>query len=912
MRRYGVLVGSLALLLLFGLAAPVAAQATSGSLQGTVSDAEGGVLPGVTVTVTSEALVAGQMVATTNDRGVYRFPSLPVGSYALEAALAGFQTGRREGIRITLGAALTGDLTLQLATVTEQITVSAEAPLVSVVSNSVATSFESDFLDRQPLPRNYYNVIQSAPGVNLDYTSSSGSAMLAYGSYSSRQNAFTLDGVNVADAAAGQHWILPSIQWMAEIQVGGLGAPAEYGGYTGGIINGVTKSGGNTFNGTAEYYYQPESWTADNDPNNDNETFEFYDFALSIGGPMIKDKLWYFLSGEYWNQVTTPVGAVDTSDRKIPRVLGKLTLQASPANRFSLMAEYDAVTNERRGIDVYTLPEATRKQDAPGVSFAFNWEYLVNANNFVNAKLTGYDGRDDYIPYNGTELNGHVDEDSGLEWVNAAMQDLNHRHSVTADVSWSLFADGLLASDDSHSFKFGAIYEDATSSDQWLRNGGFTYYDWSGDCESYDAYLADPSCGPYYIEYGWGEYDEHPKYSGLHFYAQDSMRLGRFTVNLGVRYGSYDGGWQSGHGDSSVYDVSFVDPRVGFVWDLMGTGRSAVKAHYGRYHQKAFTYLWDREASGEAVIPDQDCYWDYDDEAYTDCDPIVTVAAQMGEVDHPYVDEILLTFEQQLGQNTSIGIDLMDRQFRSFMTMINTNMDYELYTATGNPYGGGDIPIYNLLSHQDWVLTSDNSAYRDYQSAILRFEKRYSNGWQLMSSLVWADLKGNVSSDNGYAPEFEDINGLFNADGRMDTSYSEWEFKLAGAVDLPLNFQFSGQYIYYSGWYWTPYVRVRGLDYNAYTGRYMNLTERGSEQLPDRNLVDLRLAWNAKLGGRTGLTLSVECFNCTNADTTLEATTRWGDYRLGNSNPWRPNSSFGLPTQIELPRQIRAGIRFDF
>ena len=125
---------------------------------------------------------------------------------------------------------------------------------------------------------------------------------------------------------------------------------------------------------------------------------------------MIKDKLWYFLSGEYWHQVTTPVGAVDTSDRKIPRFLGKLTLQASPENRFSLMGEYDAVTNDRRGIDAYTLPEATRKQYGPGVTAALNWEYLVNANNFLNVKLTGNDGQDDYTPYHGADTPGRIDD----------------------------------------------------------------------------------------------------------------------------------------------------------------------------------------------------------------------------------------------------------------------------------------------------------------------------------------------------------------------------------------------------------------------------------------------------------------------------------------------------------------------
>jgi hypothetical protein len=173
-------------------------------------------------------------------------------------------------------------------------------------------------------------------------------------------------------------------------------------------------------------------------------------------------------------------------------------------------------------------------------------------------------------------------------------------------------------------------------------------------------------------------------------------------------------------------------------------------------------------------------------------------------------------------------------------------------------------------------------------------------------------MKGNVTSDYGYADEYEDINGLFNIDGRMDQSYSEWEFKLGGSVDLPLNFKFSGQYSYFSGWYWTPYVRVRNLDYNAYTGRYMNLTPRGSQQFPDRNLIDLRLAWSAKLGDRSGLTLSVECFNCSNEGTVLNNNKRWGDYRLGSGTPWRPSATFEDVTQIEIPRQIRAGIRFDF
>lgn len=896
---------------LVAVAAVASAQGpVSGSLQGRVRDAQGGALPGATVTVRSEALIGGQQVTTSDASGNYRFPSLPVGTYALEIALDGFQPLRQDGIRIGLGRALTVDAEMTQASLSESIEVSAEAPVVSVVSNSVATSFDAEFLARQPVQRNYYQIVKSAPGVNADYTSSSGSAMLAYGGTTENQNAFTLDGVNVADAAAGQHWVLPSIQWMEEIQVGGLGANAEFGGYTGGVINGVTKSGGNTLKGGVEVYYEPSSWVADNTPDTPDEEFEFHDYAASLGGPVVKDSLWYFVSGEYVNQKSTPYGAVASSDRTTPRVLGKLSWQANEGNRIAFMTEYDTVTNDRRGIDELTLPEATSKQKAPGVSGSLSWESVLDPSNFTNLRFTGYDGRDDYLPYHGFDRPGRIDEDSGVAWVNQDIAELNHRSILTLDGSWTWFKDALFGVDDSHTFKFGGLVEQGRSSDRWLRNGGFTYYDDSSLCDSYEAYLADPTCGPYYVERGWGEYNAHPKYTGWALYAQDSARFSRVTVNAGLRVGGYDAGWQSGHGKSSVYDVTFYDPRLGAVWDVRGDARTAVKVHWGRYHDKMYTYLYDREASGHAAIPDLDCYWDDETGDYTDCDEPTVIEARMGSVDHPYVDEALLSFEQQLGADTMVGVDLLDRRFRSIMAMTNANQDYELLTGS-NPLTGETFPIWNLLSPPDFVLTTDNGAYRDFQSVTGRFEKRYSHGWSMRASLVWTDLQGNILKNNGYANEYRDRNGLYNADGRLDLSYSKWEGKISGSVDLPWGFQLGGQYTYLSGWYWTPYGRVSGLDYNSSTGRDVNLEPRGSRQLPDRNLVDLRLAWSRRLGDAGEITASLEAFNLFNTDTVVDVYNRYGTYRISRDT-WSPRDDFGTPYQIERPREIRAGVRFDF
>jgi hypothetical protein len=914
-RQLSVVTGA-ALILLFGLSGTASAQGNvTGNVQGIVKDSDGGVLPGATVTALSTALVRGRMTTTSDARGGWRFPALPPGTYAFEADLKGFKKVQRGGIRVTLGQSLAVDLVLPLASVAAEAIVTAEAPLVSVVSNSVSTSFGEDYINKQAVPRNYYQVITTAPGVNAD-SSSSGSAILAYGGTSESQNAFTLDGVNVADSGSGQHWVLPSIQWMEEIQIAGLGANAEYGGYTGGVINGVTKSGGNAFKGALEVYYQPDSFTSDNSPGTEDETFKFEDYALSVGGPVIKDRLWFFGSAEYWHQETTPIGATDTSDRKIPRYLGKLTLQANEKNRIFGMFEYDHVVNERRGIDALTLPEATRKQDGPGVSFSVNWESILSSSNFLNVKLTGYDGNDDYLPYHGTDTIGHEDiyGYTGLGLVNAKMQDLSHRHLVTADASWSLFKEGLFGKNDSHAFKLGALYETASTTDEWRRNGGFTYYDDSTLCpgdteeEQIANYRRDPTCGWYERSTGYGEYEVHGEHQGFTFYAQDSVRLNRVTINAGLRYTKYQAGWRKGFGNSDVYEADFVDPRFGFAWDVFGDAKWAVKAHWGRYHSSMFTYLYDREVSGHASVPDGDCYWD--GETWGDCGSSVPDEATIGNVDHPYVDETLLTIEHQLGKDMAIGFDFIDRRFRSLMGLYNMNDDYERVTGIPNPIGGGDLEVWTLNGDPVWSLTTDNPGYRDYDSLVLRFDKRHADGWQLRSSLVWTDLKGNVLKNNGYAPELEDRNGLVNAFGKMDSSFNEWEFKLSGAVDLPLGIVASGQYTYLSGTYWTPYGDVRSyVDGNFYSGRNVFLTERGSEQLDARNILDLRVGWGTSLSGPLRLELSLECFNALNTDKTLTIENYYGRYRR---DTWTPYSAYGEPLSIEAPRQFRAGVRLLF
>lgn len=887
----------------FGLTATVLAQGTvSGLVQGSVLDQEGGVLPGATVTAMSEALVAGRQVAVADRSGGFRFPSLPPGVYVVEVELAGFRTVRMENVRVALGQALRLDVRMELAPLAEEIVVTADAAQVSVVSNTVSSNLTQEYLDRQPLPRSVNALVNYAPGVNN---------MLAYGGTQSATNAFNLDGVDVSNPASGEHWILPNFDWIQEVQVTGLGADAEFGGFTGAVFNLVTRSGGNQFQGDLTLYYTDKDFVSSNQSGVAKQDFSYADASISLGGAITRDRLWYFVSANRVQDELTPFGAERSTEITLPRYIGKLTFQPDPKNRLIALANYDGKFQERRGIGAFTLASGSTKQESDNVSYNLTWESLLSDRAFTSVKYTGFRGNDDRLPYFG-DTPGRYDVESGLRWGNSRWTDRRDYQRQTLDASWNLFADGLLAARDSHNLKFGINYERGKSDELSTRNGGFSYYDDSWYCDSLDDYFANPFCGVNEADFG-DDILLRARQSGLHLYAQDSLRLGRVTVNAGVRYTRYEAGFSNARKD--VYDVDVVAPRVGVVWDLFGTAKTALKAHYGRYYEGMFSYMYDREITGEVFTPAYYCQYNFSTGRFDrNCSaPVPNFAALDGGIKHPYVDQYVATFEQEVGRNSLIALDYVHRKNGNILAKVNTNDDYESLVAPGNPFGGV-LPFFDLMSGQDFLITNPEGAFRKYDSVVLRFDRRYADGWLLRASLVWADLRGNTFKANSYVPEWEDRNGQTNARGTLP-GFSEWEFKLSGSVDLWWGIEASAYYTFLSGEYWTPSILVRGLYRNDRQSVY--LTERGSQQLPDRNLVDLKLAKNLNLGSKVRLKVFVDVFNVFNSDTILDRSTQWGTYRYNwrdhpDGSTWQPSATYGQATRIERPREIRLGARLSF
>lgn len=911
MRSKVVTTLSLALALALGAAPLLAQSTTSGSLQGTVKDADGGVLPGVSVTATSAALVAGKSVTFTDEKGTFRFPSLPPGAYTLEAELSGFRTVRQEGVRLGLGQALSIGITMELAGAVEEVTVTGDAPLVSVVSNTVSNNLTQDFIERQPLPRDVNQLINYTPGVNNDR---------AFGATGENANAYNLDGMSVSDPGSGEHWLLPNMDWLKEVQIMGLGAGAEYGGYTGAMLNMVTKSGGNELSGDVRAYYTGGSLTSDNAPEGFEYTAEKesdYDLSVAVGGAFARDKLWYFVSGEEVRTKTKPFLASDvpaderkTEKTDISRYMAKLSIQANPSNSIVVLGSYDGKYVDNRGLSDVRLASAAAKQESPNLTGSLRWESIVNESNFSSINITAFKGTDDRLPYHGNRP-GREDYNEGYYWDNNAYTLKQDKTRLAADLAWNLFAEGLLGND-SHAFKFGLSYEDASHTEKRTRNGGITYVDESYNCDNLAAYFADPFCGVYSSDKG-DEIDLQGVQKGIHLFAQDSLKWGNLTVNLGARYTKYTAGFDNGKSD--VYEVDAIAPRLGIVYDLFGNARSAIKAHYGRYYASMFTYMYDREASGHAFTPYE--IWDYnfDTDEFDILVRRTPNSAAMGSgIKHPYIDQYLLSFEQQLGRDMSLGFDFTYRKDFDIIAMVNVNDDYDSLTAPNNPLTGGSTPFFELLSNPQFVLTNPGDAYRKYRSYTARFEKRYSHGWSARASVVWADLKGNAFANNSYVSEWSDRNGQVNADGKLP-GFSEWEVKLSGSVDLPWGIEGSAYYTFLSGEYWTPYVRVMGLYKNNRIN--LNIAKRGSEQLDDRHLVDLRLLKAFTFGQGLKLSVFADGFNIFNSNTVTSVDGRWGEYRYDYRNhpagsSWRSRSAYGTPIDVESPREIRLGLKLSF
>jgi len=478
------------------------------TLTGTVKDSSGAVLPGVTVNVSSPTQVGGVQTATTDAQGIYRFPALHPGVYEMEAVLPGFRSMKRTGIVLPLGTTITIDVALAVASVSETVEVTAASPVVDIKSSASNTQLTDTMLQNLPTGRFQPDIINLTPGV---------ASNVAFGGAQS-SNALLMDSVDVSDPEGGSPWSFFNYNWVQEVQVVSLGANAEYGEFTGVAANSIIRSGGNRFSGLGEYLFERNGWLANNTLSLSSDlqkTFtprqidHYWDSTGQVGGPIIKDKLFFFSGFQYFDRADRPAGYTGNfTSEKDPRTMNKVTWAATPNIRVEGFVEWDKYDVAGRGASARRpTTEVTALEPSPEWNWNGQVTWTINSKTMLNVRNGGYTG---YFPVDPTPpqtRNGpypHLDGLTGIYSQNVPYFGRFDRNRNVTAATVTRYADNFAGK--AHELKFGFEFERSKIRNESGYPGGRYYYDYGGP----------------YLVYLWDGYVTNAVGKRTSLYAQDT------------------------------------------------------------------------------------------------------------------------------------------------------------------------------------------------------------------------------------------------------------------------------------------------------------------------------------------------------------------------------------------------------
>lgn len=874
-------------LLVIIFAAPLFAQMReTGIILGTVMNNEEP-MPGVTVTVSSPKLIGGPATTYTDKDGHYRFPALAPGIYEATASLEGFSTVTRRDIRLFVGNSITVDFDLQAQAREESLEISGETPLIDATTPAMSKTVPIETVEKLPKFSFALDLFTLTPGVgDLDY--------IAYGAGGAQANAYWFDGVDISNPVGGSYWVFPNYNWIEEVQVVGLGAPAEYGGYTGVVTNSISRSGSNDFHGLFETFFQNTSLTYDNvDPAlfpsfTPAEKDLFTDTTGQIGGRIIRDKLWFFSGFQYYYVRDVPFGyppegSSDPNSKQTdeqPRIINKLTYKANQNNTLQGFIEWDDYDITNDFADAVTFPEATYITKAPQWFWNLGWTSVVKPETLLDIRTSGFQTNYGYRPKDPTTP-GHYDSGTGEYSVNGyAVYDTN-RYRTQVNASVSHYARDFVGN---HDFKFGVEHERSRAERLYYYQGGLLYGDYYG--------------APYY-RYLWDGYDTDTKINRTSAYVQDSWNVtDKLTLSLGVRWDHNRARLQ---GSDIGYDTDPVAPRVGFTYDLAGDEKTVIKAHYGHYHEGLVTFFIDGiDDFGDKITEifnTETGQWDF----YS-ITPGVSRWRIASDLKQPYTRQFTAGLDKQLPGEVALGAHYIYRRDIDLIEDIDVEGVYVPIPFV-NPLTGETITVFNKLNPENRSLLIDNfdELFRRYDGFEIYGNKRFSRDFSVFASLVISRAKGNVnnttSAADGFSTVFDSPNERINIVGRL-TNDPTYEIKVNGYYSFPWGINTSWYFRHFTGDTWTPEFRVPGsvLD-QGLTDIFIE--PRGSRRLPSRNIFDLRLEKAFPIY-RGDLKFTADFFNLFNTGYPIEVAERFGP------------ASFGEPLDFTDPREIRLGVRYQF
>ncbi len=761
-RRWQTLGATLLSMFLAGIGTAGAQSVSSGTINGTIRDQSGGVLPGVTATLSSPALQVPQIVQVTDTEGNYRFVDLPAGTYTLKFELTGFSTLIREDLRLTVGFTARVDESMKVGAMEESVTVSGQSPVVDMTSTSASVAFTKEVLDSVPRGRDLQNVLAMAPGVTQENVDVGGSTLAqrqdtaSYGMEA--QPKLQYEGMNIAMGADQNTPIYFIDNSLEEVQVRTSGNDAEVS--TPGVsMVAIMKSGGNAFHGAYRASWQPGELQASNlnaelraqGIGAPPQLKKFYDVAADLGGRIIRDKLWFY--GGYAKQTKEegtlgfaaspgPDGQYLTGDEPqaffestLYQYSLKLSYQMSRNNRLVYAWQRGVKTQPQNGGGRFRPLEATRDYRNPTAIQKAEWQSTVTPRLLLNAMggyagyVTDYDASRSFAR---PDAPSRQDLETGLFTGSHVQRQGKTRDRYQAEGSASFFPSRSFAGQ--HDFKTGvSLYWDRTA-DVWLNNVAGNYIlitdrinGVSGTPARIRAYNSPAAPQDNEDIFAW--------------YFKDSWRAtDKLTLNLGVRWEyqhSYlpEQDYAGARDFPTVFPAKHVDkldvqtfnrlvPRVGVAYEL--GSKSVIKGTWGLYNYilgDTYGDVFAATATANAVFLwhdlNGDKLWTPNETNLDLTDPnnrdFVTITSASNyelspELNQPNTWETTASFEQELASNLGFRVMYINRTVDGSLETINARRPYSAFSVPisrrdpgpdgrlGNADDGGPITLYDYAS----------------------------------------------------------------------------------------------------------------------------------------------------------------------------------------------------------------------